>query len=60
MEPMLNNAGRAPEETVLLEARQESLLKLVGELLAKNEQLRMKVAQLEELASTRTMGASAA
>jgi hypothetical protein len=52
MEPMLNNAGRAPEEMVLLEARQESLLNLVSELLAKNEQLRMKVARLEELAAT--------
>ena len=49
MEPLLNHTGRAPEDVVLLEARQESLLKLVGELLAKNEQLRMKIAQLEEM-----------
>jgi hypothetical protein len=49
---MLNEAGRAPEEMVLLEARQESLLNLVGELLAKNEQLRMKVARLESRGDT--------
>ncbi|HVU44507.1 MAG TPA: hypothetical protein VHD85_00180 [Terracidiphilus sp.] len=40
----------------LLEARQESLLKLVGELLEKNEQLRLKVARLEELAATAPRG----
>lgn len=52
MEPMLNDAGRAPGNLDSLEAREESLLKLVGELLAKNEQLRMQVARLEELAAT--------
>lgn len=50
MEPMLKDAGRAPQEMVVLESRQESLLKLIGELLEKNEQLRMKVAELEALA----------
>ncbi len=49
MEPMLTDAGRAPEEMELLEARQEGLLQLIGELLRKNEELRMKVARLEEL-----------
>jgi hypothetical protein len=56
MEPLSKHAGRAPEEMALLEARQESLLKLVGELLEKNEQLRLKVARLEELAATAPRG----
>jgi len=56
MEPMFSHPSRAPEEIGLLEARQESLLKLVGELLEKNEQLRMQVARLEELAASAPRG----
>jgi hypothetical protein len=56
MEPMLNDAGRAPEEFDSLEARQESLLKLIGELLAKNEQLRMKIARLEAMTASASIG----
>ena len=52
MEPMLNNAGRAPEDLVLLESRQESLLMLIRDLLRRNEELRQKVARLEEVAAT--------
>jgi len=49
MEPILNQTSPAPAEMHLLESRQEGLLRLISELLAKNEQLRMRVAQLEEL-----------
>ena len=52
MEPMLNQTSPAPAEMHLLESRQEGLLGLISELLAKNEQLRMKIAQREELAAT--------
>jgi vacuolar-type H+-ATPase subunit D/Vma8 len=48
---MLNNAGRAPEDVALLETRQESLLMLIRDLLKRNEELRQKVARLEELAA---------
>jgi hypothetical protein len=48
MEPqVLKEVGRAPEDFLLLEARQEGLLTLIGELLQQNEELRMKVARLE-------------
>jgi len=56
MEPMLKNAERAPGHVDLLEARQESLLRLIGELLEKNEQLRMQIARLEELAACAPRG----
>lgn len=49
MEPKSKNADSAPADVDSLEARHESLLKLVGELLKKNEQLRMRIAQLEAL-----------
>jgi hypothetical protein len=53
MEPMmLKNADRAPADVDSLESRHESLLKLVGELLKKNEQLRMQIARLEALAAS--------
>ncbi len=57
MEPMLRTASPAPEEMVLLEARQESLLMLIRDLLKRNEELRQKVARLEELAAPAPGGA---
>jgi hypothetical protein len=44
---MLREVDRAPDERVSLEARQDSLLKLIGELLQSNEELRQKIARLE-------------
>ena len=46
-EQVSNETRRAPEEFLLLEARQDTLLTLIGELLQTNEALRLKVAQLE-------------
>lgn len=62
MEPMLDSTGRAhrtdraPADVESLEARHESLLKLVGELLKKNEQLRMQIARLEALNASMPCG----
>jgi len=62
MEPILDNTGRtgqadrAPGEVDSLEARHESLLKLVGELLKKNEQLRMQVERLKALTASMPCG----
>jgi hypothetical protein len=56
MEPVTREGGRAPEDFVLLETRQESLLMLIRDLLKRNEELRMKVARLEELAATAPNG----
>jgi hypothetical protein len=47
MEQVSKDAGRAPEEIALLEARQESLLALIAELIQRNEELRLKLARLE-------------
>lgn len=44
---MLREVDRAPDERVVLEARQDSLLTLIGELLQSNEALRQKIARLE-------------
>ena len=46
MEQVTREGGRAPEEIVLLEARQESLLMLIRDLLKRNEELRQKLARL--------------
>jgi hypothetical protein len=42
---------KASDEIVSLEARQQQLLVLVGELLRTNEELRQKVVRLEEQGS---------
>jgi hypothetical protein len=47
MEYTSNDAGHAREELLSLQARQESLLVLIGELLQTNEELRSKLARLE-------------
>ena len=47
MEQVSKDAGRAPEEIALLEARQESLLALIADLIQRNEELRLKLARLE-------------
>ncbi len=47
MEPVRDETGRNTEELLMLQARQESLLALIAELLETNEKLRMKLAQLE-------------
>jgi uncharacterized small protein (DUF1192 family) len=44
---MLREVDPAADERVSLEARQDSLLKLIGELLQRNEELRQKIARLE-------------
>ena len=41
-------AGSPQDEAIALEARRQQLLELVGELLKTNEELRQKVARLEE------------
>lgn len=56
MEPVTREGGRAPEEIVLLEARQESLLMLIRDLLKSNEELRQKLARLEAQAATAPNG----
>jgi hypothetical protein len=50
MEQALSIKESARDEIVSLEARQEQLLELVGELLRTNEELRQKVAVLEDSA----------
>jgi hypothetical protein len=47
MEQVSKDAGRAPEEIALLEARQESLLALIADLIQRNEELRLKLARFE-------------
>jgi hypothetical protein len=47
MEQVSKENSRAPEEIALLEARQESLLALIGELIQRNEELRLKLARFE-------------
>jgi hypothetical protein len=50
-EQALKTNERASDEVVSLEARQQQLLVLVGELLQTNEELRQKVVRLEEQGS---------
>jgi hypothetical protein len=47
LNPARSGTGNAKDEIVSLEARQEQLRVLVGELLRTNEELRQKVARLE-------------
>jgi hypothetical protein len=47
MEQVPKENSRAPEEIALLEARQESLLALIADLIQRNEELRLKLARLE-------------
>jgi hypothetical protein len=46
----LHEAIKSPEELHAVEARQQQLLTLVGELLQTNQELRFKVAELERRA----------
>ena len=50
MAQMMQTTNKAPDELHLLEARHDRLQKLVGELLRTNEELRFKVAHLEQKA----------
>lgn len=53
---VMEHDNKAPEEILSLEAQQDRLLTLVGELLAANQQLRFKVAQLERQAASAERG----